>query len=122
MSRAKWFTDDELEGMTDETVQKFDKLRDILGFPLILTSGFRSPEKNQSVIGAVPDSSHCKGMAGDFRVRSSHEAYAIVMAAKEVGINRIGIYVDSYWNHRHLHLDIDPEKIAEVIFIKAEQN
>lgn len=121
---SKWvhFTDNEVKGLKDELIVKLDKARGLAGIPFVITSGLRSPEANQSIIGAVPDSSHLKGLAVDLRVRSSREAALIIDAAKESGIDRRGIYVDSYWNPRHIHLDVDPDKVADVLFVKSEQN
>jgi len=119
---AKYFSDDEVRGLDHGFIQKLDKAREIAGIPFIITSGLRSPEKNQSVIGSVPDSAHLKGLAVDLRVTSSRDAALIVDAAKAAGIDRRGIYVDSYWNPRHIHLDVDPDKINEVLFVKLEQN
>lgn len=122
MSKWKYFTDSEVEGLNEAFVQKLEKAREIAGIAFVVTSGYRSPEKNQSVIGAVPDSSHTKGLAVDIRVRSSREAALVVDSAKAAGIDRRGIYVDSYWNPRHVHIDCDPDKISEVLFVKQEQN
>jgi uncharacterized protein YcbK (DUF882 family) len=122
MSKWVYFQDSEVEGLKDEFIVKLDKARGIAGIPFIITSGFRSIQKNESVVGAVPDSSHTKGLAVDLRVRTSREAALIIDSAKEAGIDRRGIYVDSYWNPRHIHLDCDPDKIADVLFIKQEQN
>lgn len=121
---AKWvhFTDSEVRGLKDEFVAKLDKARGLAGIPFTITSGFRTPETNQSIVGAVPDSSHLKGLAVDLRCRSSTEAALIVDSAKAAGIDRRGIYVDSYWNPRHIHVDVDPEKVSPVIFVKLEQN
>ena len=121
---GKWihFSDNEVRGLKDEFVAKLDKARGLAGIPFVITSGFRTPEANQSVIGAVADSSHLKGLAVDLRVRSSSEAALIVDSAKASGIDRRGIYVDSYLNPRHIHVDVDPDKVAEVLFVKKEQN
>lgn len=130
MSKWEFFEDSEVEGLNEDFVRKLVAARkktieldpDHKGVPFIITSGFRSPEKNQSVIGAVPDSSHLKGLAVDLRVRSSREAAIIIDALAASGIARRGIYIDSYWNPRHIHADVDPEKVADVLFIKAEAN
>jgi uncharacterized protein YcbK (DUF882 family) len=42
-------------------------IRDAIGKPIIINSGYRSPEHNKKVGGAV-NSFHVKGMAVDFRV------------------------------------------------------
>lgn len=118
--KYEYFEDWEVEGLQDAFIQKIVIVRKESGFPFVITSGFRSPEKNQSVTGAVADSAHLKGLAVDRRVENSHEVYLTVMAAKKAGISRIGIYVDHEWIPRHVHLDDDPDKVQEVIFIKQE--
>ena len=120
MSRWPNFTDQEVQGLEPTFVDKLQKARTIAGIPFSISSGYRSPEKNQSVIGAVPDSSHLKGLAVDLRVSSSHEVALIVDACKQAGIDRRGIYVDSSFSPIHVHVDADAEKIANVIFIKKE--
>ncbi len=116
----KYFTAEEVEGLNEEFVAKLDQARHIAGFPFIITSGFRTPEKNQSVIGAVPDSSHLTGLAVDLRVENDHEVSLIVDACKTVGISRRGIYVDSNNAPTHVHVDMDSTKGQDVIWIKRE--
>lgn len=126
----KYFQASEVEGLDVEFVAKLDmataKTAEISDekrrIPFIVTSGFRSPEKNQSVIGAVPDSSHLKGLAVDLLVSSSHDVWVMVAALNSVGITRIGIYVDKNWQPVHLHCDMDPEKVSQVVFVKPEAN
>lgn len=115
-----YFTAEEVEGLNGEFVAKLDKARHIAQTPFIITSGLRTPEKNQSVVGSVPDSAHLSGLAVDLRVENSHEVWQIIAALQTVGINRIGIYIDSENKPTHIHCDVDPEKVAQVIFIKRE--
>ncbi len=118
----KWtfFQDSEVEGLDEEFVSKLDMARKIAETPFIITSGFRTPKKNLSVVGSVPDSSHLKGLAVDLRVETSHDVWKIVDGLQKVGITRIGIYVDKEFKPIHIHCDVDPEKVSEVIFIKQE--
>jgi uncharacterized protein YcbK (DUF882 family) len=126
--KFNYFTQDEVEGLDVEYVAKLDMARaktvDLdpagKGVPFIITSGLRTPEKNQSTIGALPDSSHLKGLATDLLVHNSHETWTLVAALISVGINRIGIYVNSDFQPTHIHCDSDPDKVQEVIFIKQE--
>lgn len=118
--KYRYFTPEEVEGLNEEFVAKLDQARHLAGIPFVITSGLRTLEKNQSVVGAVPNSSHLKGLAVDLRVSSSHEVALICDAAKAVGITRRGIYVDRDMVPRHIHLDIDPEKVGQVVFIKIE--
>ena len=128
--RLNYFKPEEVEGLDDEYAAKLDLARgrtiqidpEKKGVAFIITSGFRTPEKNQSVVGAVPDSSHTKGLATDLRVDSSYQVAIIVEALMSVGINRIGIYVDKDFNPIHIHNDVDPDKPPYVLFIKQEMN
>lgn len=116
----RYFKSEEVENLNEEFIAKLDQARHIAGIPFVITSGFRSPEKNESVVGAVADSAHLKGLAVDLRVHNSHEVSRIIDAAKASGITRRGIYVDKSFQPVHVHLDIDPDKVDEVVFIKQE--
>ncbi len=116
----KYFTAEEVVGLDQELVTKLDQARHLAGFPFVITSGLRTLEKNQSVIGAVPDSAHLKGLAVDLRVENSHEVSLLIDACKTVGITRRGIYVNSDNVPTHVHVDIDPDKVSDVIWIKRE--
>jgi|SRR5882724_954784 len=126
--RWTYFTDDEVRGLNEEYVAKLDMARaktiqldpDGKGAALIITSGLRTPEKNQSVIGAVSDSAHLKGLATDLLVSNSHEVWLIIAALISVGITRIGIYVNANNEPTHVHNDVDPDKVPEVIWVKRE--
>lgn len=118
----RYFKPEEVENLNEEFVAKLDQARHIAGIPFIITSGFRTPEKNESIVGSVPDSAHLKGLAVDLRVSNSHEVSLIVDAAKAVGITRRGIYFDRFFNPVHVHLDVDPEKVDQVIYVKQEGN
>ncbi len=126
--RWTYFTDEEVVGLEPEYVAKLDMARaktieldpEKKGIAFVITSGFRSVEKNESVIGAVPDSSHCKGLATDLAVDNHHEVFLIVAALISVGINRIGIYVNGEGLPTHVHNDMDTEKPSQTIWLKRE--
>lgn len=116
----EYFTPEEVVGLDPEFAAKLDKARHVAQTAFIITSGFRTPEKNQSIIGAVPDSAHLKGLAVDLRIENNHETWQIIKGLMSVDINRIGIYINSENVPIHIHCDADPEKVAEIIFIKQE--
>ena len=91
-------------------VIKLDQLREKVGFPIIITSGYRCPKHNKEV-GGKPDSAHIKGLAADISVSTSPRRYKLIKAAIEIGFKRIGI------GERFIHLDIDHEKKQEVLWI-----
>lgn len=125
-----YFKSNEVEGLNEEYVAKLDMARaktiqldpEAKGVAFVIKSGLRTPEKNQSLIGAVPDSAHLKGLASDLLVSNSHEVWLIIAALISVGITRIGVYVNENNEPTHIHNDVDPEKVQQVVFIKREAN
>lgn len=84
-----------------ELIGMLDEARGKAGIPFSITSGFRTPEQNRKVRGST-NSAHLRGWAADIRVRNSEERDKILVAAREVGFNRIGI------GNGFVHLDADP--------------
>lgn len=82
-------------------------LRDHIGRPITITSGYRSPEHNKKVGGAKA-SKHVLGMAADFKVEGLTPATVIkdievLIMAKQMLEGGIGIYptwvhYDIYYN------------------------
>ena len=61
------------------------------GFPLHITSAYRTKEHNQAVSGR-PFSKHLLGMAADV-VSRHHSPYEVAEAAKRIGFGGVGQYV-----------------------------
>lgn len=55
----------EIANQLDMTANQMDKVRDLLGHPVLVSSGYRCPELNAAVRGS-PTSSHMCGEAVDF--------------------------------------------------------
>ena len=98
------------EAMDREFLSKLDQARSLCDIPFKITSGYRSEAHNKKV-GGVSGSSHTKGLAADISCANSAQRHIIVTALLKVGLNRIGI-ADSF-----IHVDIDPSKVANVIWI-----
>lgn len=86
----------------DGFIDKLDDLRDKVGFPLIVTSGYRCPDHNDRVSSTGKDGPHTTGRAADLRV-SRGNAYdtahmAFVMGFTGIGFNQKG-------SGRFLHVD-----------------
>lgn len=47
------------------TAELLEKVRELLGHPIVITSGYRSPELNKAIGGAA-NSAHTRGQAADF--------------------------------------------------------
>ena len=71
-------------------ISALDKIRERYGKPITVTSGYRCPELNKAVGGAVnpdgtPKSQHCKGEAADLVGENKTETKKIFDIAKELG-------------------------------------
>lgn len=103
----KYFTMDEFScnccgelppnGMNPVLLEKLDQLRERVGYPIIITSGYRCPYYNKEV-GGVSNSQHVLGNAADcFCWYLSVEELANI--AREIGFDGIGKYYDSEFVH-----------------------
>lgn len=90
-------------------VAEVDRLRQELGFPLVVTSGYRCPEHNNRVSGTGKTGPHTTGHAADFRVRGA-EAYRVVKSAMHRGFTGIG--VQQKGDVRFIHLDNLTNKVG----------
>jgi uncharacterized protein YcbK (DUF882 family) len=91
-------------------IGKLDLVRERCGFPLFITSGFRTPTHN-AVVGGKYDSAHLRGLAADIVATDSTKRFKIVQAALAVGFRRLE--VGKTW----VHLDIDESLPQDVIFL-----
>ncbi len=73
-----------------ELLERLQALRDALGRPVIINSGYRNPAHNTAV-GGSPTSYHLRGMAADIRV-AGMSPQALAMAAREAGFRGVIAY------------------------------
>lgn len=95
--------------MNADFIRKLDQIRAQVGFPLVITSGYRTAAHNAKV-GGVPGSAHTKGLAADIRALTDAQKTAIAKAAIALGITRIG------WGRTFIHLDMDGSKPQRVVW------
>lgn len=120
----KWFKLSEFDSpdkpgsgeMMDPTVvQMLDIARDIYGYPMIVTSGFRTIEHNRSLIdrgyAASPKSSHLLGLAVDIAVPNSQRRFLMLEALLDAGFHRIGV------GDNFIHVDLDPNKTPNCLWV-----
>jgi len=89
------------ENKIDPTfVECLDHLRDVVGFPFVITSGYRSP--NHSVEKNKPGGPgmHSKGIAADIKVSNGAQRFILVRAAIDMGFKGIGVEKD------FIHVDL----------------
>jgi zinc D-Ala-D-Ala carboxypeptidase len=76
--------------MCPDFLQKLDALREVCGFPFIITSGYRSP--NHSIEAKkVKPGTHAQGIAADIKVVGGAQRMAIIRNASIMGFNGIGV-------------------------------
>lgn len=84
-----------------EMIAKLQLLRERVGKPIIINSGYRTPEHNKRV-GGSPTSYHMQGMAVDISIPSGWTVDRIAKLAKDIGFRGIGKYKN------FVHLDVRP--------------
>ena len=90
--------------VNEDALDALQRLRNVLGKPLILTSAYRSPQHNVAVGGAT-GSQHLEGAAFDVRM-DNHDPEAFKRAAKASGFRGIGHYPRSGF----MHIDTGPAR------------
>jgi uncharacterized protein YcbK (DUF882 family) len=89
----KYFTEsefNEFEKMNPELLEKLDQLREAYGYPIKLTSTYRSPDHPIEAKKSKPGE-HAYGAAVDIACVGGEATFKLVKAAIEVGFTRIGI-------------------------------
>ena len=86
-------------------LEGLEKLRKIIGKPIIINSGYRTEEYNKKV-GGAKDSQHCLGNAIDFHIDglSSTQIYDILEKNNFLGKVFTGIGLYDGW----VHVDVRP--------------
>ena len=85
--------------ISEELVQKLQKLRDHFGTSITVSSGYRCPIQTKNV-GSDSSSPHLLGVAADIRV-TGHTSKEVAVAAEKIGFDGI-----AYINDNYLHLDL----------------
>lgn len=105
------FTPEELACKGDNSLKldegfmdRLQKLRETLGFPLSVSSGYRSPEYNAKVSDTGESGPHTTGHAVDLLI-SGERAFKVMRSATQLGFTGIGISQKGPHDKRFLHLD-----------------
>lgn len=87
-----------------DAMDKLQKLRNVLGKPMLITSAYRSEAHNRAV-GGAKNSQHRLAKAFDV-VMTNQDPHAFVEAAKAVGFKGIGYYP----KQNFIHIDTGPAR------------
>ena len=99
-------------------IEKLQKVRNIIGRPIVITSGVRCEFYNASIKGSM-NSSHIPdeyeiGNDVDIACTNSKDRYELVEVAQKF-FKRIGISGGQYGGF--VHLDVDRSKVQEVMWL-----
>ena len=77
--------------MSESLLKILDKVRDTIGVPLYVVSGYRCRAHNEDV-GGVADSQHIHGRAADVYANGHITPLQIAALAEKAGADGIGLY------------------------------
>ena len=97
------------EMMDEKLLSMLDKMRGIYGYPIKITSDYRSPEHPIEAAKEQPGE-HSYGAAVDIVSDSGGKTFRLVKAAIEVGFTRIGISRKKGFIHLGIGYPGAPEK------------
>lgn len=95
-------------------VMQLQRAREILGIPIIVTSGCRCAKWNKTV-GGSPTSAHLDGDASDIASRNNEDRYFLVCALLNAGFQRIGLGED------FVHVDVDYDRPTPAMFLYSHE-
>ena len=98
------------DDISPKLVDKLQELRDLVGEPIIITSGCRCEAYNR-YIGGVDNSPHLYGLAADIQVEGV-APLTLAVIANRIDYIRIGIYP------KHIHIDIKPANPSKYWLVK----
>lgn len=91
--------------MSLDFVSKLDDLRERMGFPFIVTSGYRCPAHNQAVSTTGPDGPHTTGRAVDLHLYGVQAHQLLRHSILGGWFSGIGFNQRGPDNERFIHLD-----------------
>lgn len=112
---------DQLANLT-ELAEKADRVRDFLGAPMLISSGFRSPKVN-AAIGSKATSAHCLGHAIDFTCPGFGTPKEIFAALKtlDCGYDQLILEFPDSSNGGWVHLSFEPRERGQALVYDGHQ-
>lgn len=94
-----------------EFLSRLESLRADLGWPLIITSGYRTPAHNAAISTTGEDGPHTTGRAVDIKIHGSR-ALELIAAATDLGFTGFGLQQRGPVGTRYVHLDDLPSTLT----------
>lgn len=99
----------DIQAVLQDTAQRMEAVRALLGFPINVSSGYRCEEVNR-IVGGVPDSDHLIGRAVDFICPPFGNPLAICQTLTKSGIQFDQIIEEGTW----VHISFNPQMRGQV--------
>ena len=106
---------DALDNMLELIVYCLQPLRDKIGKPIIITSGYRNKQVNQLVKGS-PTSDHTKGMAADFIIKGMPVS-DIVDIIRKSDIKFTQLIEEYSVNASWVHISYNPKNLKREVLL-----
>lgn len=99
-----------------------DDIRELCGFPLIITSDARTPEENAAASGSSPTSLHLTGRAFDLRYpKTAEEVWRLVDAVYLAsGERAVELELVHSSQDKHVHIALLPVGKSSRLIVKAD--
>lgn len=72
-------------------IMKLNELREVCGFPFVITSGYRSVKHSAEASKPNGGGTHTQGIAADIAVNGGAQRFTILQHALELGFTGIGV-------------------------------
>lgn len=108
-----YFTPEEVAGLQPALMDRLVEARKLAMTPFVITSGYRTPERN-AIVGGAPNSAHTRGLAVDLSAHDSVTRFKIVKSLFDAGFTRIVLYAGD----GHIHVDCDDTLPQGVLVVK----
>ena len=102
------YDDCPVDGVQEKAALFIDRVREILGRPVILNCAFRCKQHNADQEGSAKNSAHIMGAAFDVRAKNGREKFEVVEAALQANGTRFGVY------KKFVHIDVGDQMAGEV--------
>ncbi|WP_352422263.1 D-Ala-D-Ala carboxypeptidase family metallohydrolase [Proteiniphilum sp.] len=106
----------EKENLVKLAIGLLQPLRDLYGKPMVVNSGYRSPEVNK-LVGGVPASQHTKGQAADISCQSPRELQKLLIKSG-LPFDQAILYDDGRNNFLHLSFN-EGKNRKQVLYSKG---
>lgn len=94
-----------------------EQIRELVGKPVKVSSGFRCPELNRA-IGGSKSSAHMQGLAADIYV-DGMPAKQLAIAIRDAGIVMDQLIYEGSWVHIGLSAELPRKQVLTALFLKA---